>query len=129
MMLLHLHPMKPRISLNKKLLKGTNLLSFFHTYLCHFCINFYFFFSSCKFDVRDTQHTIVEGDVVILTSFFRPTYDRPVLEVESSKLAAFINTRSKTTKDNRDFIHNITEFGNIIEFALIATVREVTNEG
>lgn len=72
---------------------------------------------------------MIEGDVVVLTSFFRPSYDRPVLEAENSKLTAFINNRAKTTKDNRDFIHNITEFGNVIEFAFIATVREITKEG
>jgi hypothetical protein len=71
---------------------------------------------------------IVEGDIVILTTFFRPTYDRPVLDVESSKLSTFINMRAKTTRDNRDFIHNITEFGNVIEYAMVGTVREITRE-
>lgn len=71
---------------------------------------------------------IVEGDVVILTTFFRPTYDRPVLDGESSKLATYINVRAKTTRDNRDFIHNITEFGNVVEFAMIGTVREITRD-
>lgn len=82
----------------------------------------------CKYDVRETQHMIVEGDVIILTTFFRPTYDRPVLDGEQSKLTQYINLRAKTTRDNRDFIHNITEFGNVIEFAMIGTVREITKD-
>lgn len=78
--------------------------------------------------MRETQDMIVEGDVVILTTFFRPSYDKPVLTGESSKLSGFINNRARNTKDNRDFIHNITEFGNVIEYALIATVRELTKD-
>jgi hypothetical protein len=71
---------------------------------------------------------IVEGDVIIITTFFRPTYDRPVLEGETSKLASYINMRAKTTRDNRDFIHNITEFGNVVEYAMMGTVREITKD-
>lgn len=36
----------------------------------------------CKFDVKDTSDMIVEGDIVLLTTFFRPTYDKPVLTGE-----------------------------------------------
>lgn len=71
---------------------------------------------------------IVEGDIIVLTSFFRPTYLKPVIDFEISKLAMYINTRAKSAKDNRDFIHNITEFGNIVEFALIGSVREITRD-
>jgi hypothetical protein len=82
----------------------------------------------CKYDVRESAHMIVEGDLIIITTFFRPTYDRPVLEAESSKLSGFINVRAKTTRDNRDFIHNITEFGNVVEFSMIGSVREISKE-
>lgn len=82
----------------------------------------------CKYDVKEASHMLVEGDIVILTSFFRPSYDKPVLDNNVSKLAAYINTRAKVARDNRDFIHNITEFGNIVEYALIGTVREVTKD-
>jgi len=34
----------------------------------------------CKVDVKDTSHHIVEGDIVILTSFFQPSYDKPILK-------------------------------------------------
>lgn len=71
---------------------------------------------------------IVEGDIVILTTFFRPSYDKPVLDETTSKLAVYINSRAKSAKDNRDFIHNITEFGNVVEYALIGTVREMTKD-
>ncbi|KAL4477756.1 hypothetical protein ABPG72_018930 [Tetrahymena utriculariae] len=82
----------------------------------------------CKYDVRETHHMIVEGDIVILTTFFRPSYDKPVLDDNISKLALYINQRAKSAKDNRDFIHNITEFGNVVEFALIGQVREMTKD-
>ncbi len=34
----------------------------------------------CKLDVKDYTHMIAEGDIVILTSFFLPTYDKPFLK-------------------------------------------------
>lgn len=34
----------------------------------------------CKVDVRDTLHKVVEGDVIVLTTFFQPSYDKPILK-------------------------------------------------
>lgn len=51
-----------------------------------------------------------------------------MLKEQTSQLANFINSKSKNTmKDN--FIHSITEFGNTIEFAMVAIVKEITKEG
>ncbi len=62
-------------------------------------------------DVKDVMNNLVEGDMVLLTSFFQPSYDNPILKEQTSSLSNFVNMKSKNTKDNYRYIHNVTEFG------------------
>lgn len=82
----------------------------------------------CKIDVKESSHHIIEGDIVILTTFFQPSYEKPILKEQTSKLASYINQKAKATTDNQHFIHNITEFGNVVEYALIAIVKEIQTD-
>ncbi|KRX03858.1 P-loop containing nucleoside triphosphate hydrolase [Pseudocohnilembus persalinus] len=80
----------------------------------------------CKTDVVEATHHIVEGDVIILTTFFQPSYEKPILKEQTSKLANYINTKAKNNKEQSHFIHSVTEFGNTIEYAFIASIKEIT---
>ncbi len=48
----------------------------------------------CKFDVKDASHHMIQGDVVVLTSFFTPSYEAPFLIDHTSPLAGYINTQA-----------------------------------
>ena len=56
----------------------------------------------------------------MLTSNFAPTYDVPLLKDSNSQLAMYINALAKNQKEASPFINCVTEFGNQVEFALIA---------
>ena len=96
-----LHPFEKRETLENKLMKR------------------------CKLDVRECNHQIAEGDVVMMTTFFQPTYEKPFLKDHTSPLAREVNVMAKNAKENQHFINSITEFGNTVEYALIATVKEI----
>ena len=53
----------------------------------------------CKVDVKENTHQLTEGDVVLITSFFQPSYEKPMLKEQTSPMANFINLKSKVTKE------------------------------
>ncbi len=79
-----------------------------------------------KIDVKDSSHHIIEGDTLLLTSFFTPSYQVPFMSQSTSNLAKYLNEACKQERaQNKQFVDSITEYGNLIEYALIATVKEI----
>lgn len=66
-----------------------------------------------------------EGEFVLLTTNFLPSFDNPILKESYSQLANFVNALQKTHKENQSFINTVTDYGNTVEFALVAQVKEV----
>lgn len=101
-------------------------------------------------DGTSYHHQICEDEMVVLTSFFKPTYEKPFMKSSNNKLVDYFNEKSRKREEqqaeeckikgaileeldvedsyHKTYVDSITEYGNKVEFAVLAFVKEIQKD-